>query len=283
MPIERMTLKPGLMVQLGTKMEGNRDYVTRDKGEQTLEDGTLVSKWEGECTIEDPEEWERGVKVRGKARSLIVGACSHTAFGLLCAKDNESELDRRVAEARAEIAAFNASAQKTRIRLNVLKGEIKQTDEEAARAIASEVADLMGRMRDSIKEADSDEVRKLATRAKQMTEMLGSETQREQVNEAIVAARKAAREITKRVQKQGQDAAEVIRQLSIAPIEKARFAFLDMSDYTPGQVVAETMPSVEVRRSLDVESPQPSSDDEDEDASLGPDFERSFSGPAAAA
>jgi hypothetical protein len=95
------TLRPGLLVSLNTRVQGNVSYRKAIIEEEHITDeGTQMARWETERTVLDPAEAETAKKVRGKARSLITGVCAASAFGLLCRLDRQGDLEDAIAEAR---------------------------------------------------------------------------------------------------------------------------------------------------------------------------------------
>ena len=245
-------IKPGILVSLKSTVSGGISYNRRDLAAETTENGSHRSKWETECVVEDPAEHERATKVRGKALGLIRAVCSPTAFGLLCPLENEGKLDDAVKQARALIAEYRTTAAHTDVTVFCLKGRIASTDEEAARAIGDEVSSLIQSMNGAIDRLDADAIREAANKARAMSAML-SEERAEKVNGAIEQARKAARDIVRRVTKGGEKAAIVLADIQRGAIESARIAFLDID--TPEGVTGEALPAVEVQRvaELDVE------------------------------
>lgn len=235
-------MKPGILVSLKTSLTGSVIYERRDLDtDQPVERGQSVERWETTKVVEDTNEHEKATKLRSKARSMIAKHCTPTSFGLLCPLSHESELNDAIRQARQAVDAFNRGAIRARVGVYVLKGRIAETDEEATRAIASEVRELLDSMQRGIAAADPEAIRAAANKARAMGAMLDSGTQ-ERVKSAIAVARKAAREITKRVVKGGEDAAIVIDELQTKPIETARFAFLDLDDAQPA-VEVEQAPS----------------------------------------
>jgi hypothetical protein len=242
-------IRPGLLVGLTTRVEGGVSYLRENldpTSAQVEGDGKTVEKWNTTKIVEDAAEHERAAKAVGKARGLISRICSKTAFGLLCPKEREPELDAAVAEARRIIREYNAGATFTHARIYAIKGTIASSDEESARAIGEEVAQLIAAMNAGIDKLNPDAIREASNKAKQLQEMLGPD-QAEAVKGAIEQARKAARAITKRVINEGEAAAIVLKDLQRGSLEKARIAFLDFEEQAPATVDA-SMPAVNVQR-----------------------------------
>lgn len=222
-----------------------------------------MARWETTRVIEDPQEHERAVKARGKARSLISGGCINTGgFGLICPLDNRADLEARIKDARRVCEEHNASATHTKIAIYVMRGEIASTDEEAIRSMASEITDLLAEMERGVRAVDAKAVRDAANKAALLGQTLEAE-QAEKVAVAVEAARKAARQIVKRIEKNGEEAAKVAKELSTAAISMARFAFLDLTNAPVAE--GEALPGVNLQRmaELDVE-PAPESEPEPE-------------------
>jgi hypothetical protein len=256
-------IRPGILVALKSTVTGGVEYkrVDLDAGSETP-NGASVARWETTRVIVDPAEHDRAVKVRGKALGLIRGLAAATSFGLICPQDRESELDEAVKKARAMVEEHNDNATCTRVAIYCLKGRIASTDEEAARAISGEVRSLLDAMDRGIAQLDVAEIREAASKAASLGSMLG-EDQVKAVGEAVEQARKAARVIVKRIEKEGEDAAVVLADIQRGALEKARFAFLDLApepaQVTEGEHAAPSepaLPAVDLQRfDFDFDSP----------------------------
>lgn len=239
-------MKPGILVSLKTSLKGSVVYERRDLEDKT-EGETETERWETTKVIEDKTEHEKATKARSKARSMIAAHCCPTSFGLLCPLSKEDELNEAIREARRMVEDFNESAVRARVDVYVLKGRIADSDEEATRAIASDVTSLLEEMQAGIKAVDVKAIRDAANKARAMGAMLDEDKQA-QVTRAIDVARKAAREIVKRVEKGGEAADVVLEEIATKPIESARFAFLDLDDDDVKKTEGDTLPSVELGR-----------------------------------
>lgn len=217
------TLRPGLLVALSIRVKGNVSYVKRDLETEHATDAGLKAKWETERTIADADEFKRATQVRSKARSLVTGVCTATAFGLLCPETGAPDLDKAIADARKLCDDFNRDAQLTRVSCFVLTGRVAADDVEAVKAINGEVRELIADMKDGIESLDVEKVRKAANEAKQIGNMLSPLAQA-RITVAIEEARKAARKIVAA----GETAAIEIDRRTIATLNEARTAFLDL-------------------------------------------------------
>lgn len=251
------TIRPGLLVALSSSLDGGVTYERVDLDAGQIADGVAaVARWETTRVIADPAEHERASQARSRATAEIRKVCSSTAFGLLCPESLESELDAAIARARAIVAQHNATAKHTRIDVRAFKGRVAATDVEAARAIGSEVASLIGGMNAAIDRLDPKAIRDVADKAREMSAMLSPDLS-EKVSEAIKAARSAARQIVKRVEKGGEEAAVVLADIQRGNIERARLAFLDLSDEVELAPVSRVLPAVAVQRFADLADAEP--------------------------
>jgi hypothetical protein len=216
------TLRPGLLVSMQTSLKGNVSYHVEDRAHTSM-DKTEIEEWRTRRTIADREEHERAIKMRTKIRGLILSVCSQSAFGLLCPNSKEAELREAIAQARSMTEEFNATANMTRMSVNVIFGRIAQDDVEAVRAITGEIRSLMEDMQAGVKSLDVKVIRDAANKSKQLGEMLTPEA-KGRLEVAIETARKSARKIAKA----GEAAANTVDRLSLAKIEKMRTSFLDI-------------------------------------------------------
>jgi hypothetical protein len=240
-------IRPGLMISLKTKVRGGVTYLREDlEAPAQGSDGKGVEEWKTTKIVEDAAEHERARKTINKARGLIAKVCITTDFGLLCPEGREAELNAAVAEAKKLVAEFNATATFTHAKINALKGRIASTEEESARAIGEEVSSLLADMNTAIDKLDVEAIREAATKAAKLEAMLGPE-RAEAVAGAVEQARKAARQITKRVQNEGEAAAIVLKDIARGSLEKARIAFLDFEEQAP-EAVAASLPAANVQR-----------------------------------
>lgn len=262
MPIssEISIIRPGIMVHLTSRVEGGVHYKRVDLNPEGVvdafiqaDDKAAVESWQTTKVTDDPEEFERATKIRNKARALIQAVCSSTSFGLLCPDSLETELNEAIEKARSLVREHNATARCTRVFIFPFMGRFASNDELACQAIADEVKNLIEGMGKGIDKLDPDAIRDSVTKAKAISAMLAPE-QSEKVSLAIEAARKAARAITKRVVKDGEEASKVLEDLKVqrSAIETARFAFLDLSDSDgdslTNQSAENALPGVELGR-----------------------------------
>lgn len=236
MSISVSTLRPGLLVNINTAIKGNVKYVKNViESEHLTEAGEERATWETERTICDPKEYDAAVKVRSKARSIISSVCTASYFGMLCPEDKRAQLDIALAEANKLCDEFNKTATVTNVKFFAIAGRIAADDVEAVRAINSEVRYLIDEMQSGIEGLDVEVVRKAASRAKQLGNMLSPDAQAR-----IESAVKAVREQAKKLVEAGEQAATAIDATTINKLAEARTAFLDLDPAAEVSVPVDT-------------------------------------------
>lgn len=233
--VRSSTLRPGLLVNLSTRVQGNVSYDKIDiEPDHKDEDGARRARWETERTIKEPEEHQAAIQVRSKARSLIVSVCSNTGFGLLCPLTEAGKLDAAIEEADKLINEFNRRARITQVKVFVLCGRVEPNDAAAVRAIKGEIESLVEQMESGVRNLDVGAIRDAANKAREMGTMLSPEAS-EPVKAAIKAARAAARQITKA----GEEGGVVVDQAILTELAQARTRFLDLDDTAAGEEFVE--------------------------------------------
>lgn len=224
--LDSTTLLPGFLIGLKTSVTGNVKYNKQViEAEHRIRSGAAKATWQTERTIADPEEHKKASQTRMKVRGIITTVCAKSAFGLLCPANQLDKLELAVREGQSVAATFNRTARLSHVSVYVMKGEIAQDDVEAARAIKSEVRELLKSMSEGVKNLDPAVIRKAANQARNLGSMLSPEAA-EKVKGAMAVARKAARKITKAA----EGAAVEIDREALQSIARARTAFLDIND-----------------------------------------------------
>lgn len=228
MPIQKTTLRPGLLVGLNTSIIGNVSYQQQTiEADHLTAEGAREAEWNTRRKVADAAEMDEADKLRSKARTLITGVCAKSAFGIICPEDKADKLEKVVAEARAIAEEFNSRARITRIRVNVICGRISPSDEVAMKAINGEIRDLIDEMQAGVRAMDVEAIRAAALKAKSVGQMLSTEAQA-QIESAIQAARSTATAINKA----GETASREVDKVTLARLAEARTAFLDLDEPT---------------------------------------------------
>ena len=222
------SLKPGLLVSLNTRCRGGVEYIKEDLGKD-IDGRQETAEWKTQRTIADRMEFDAARKAQSAMSAAVRRYCCKTPFGLLCPTERQDQLNEGVREAEEIRDNFNRTARFSSLRLVVMVGRIEATDEIAARRIAAEIRDLLSQMDNAVRRMDVDSIREAADAAKELEDML-EERQGQVLGEAIKAARSAAREMVREAKKNAGKLEAVMLKTSTAPIQSARFAFLDTSE-----------------------------------------------------
>lgn len=225
---DKITIRPGHLVTLSTKIIGGRTYEREDLSDERTESGAEVEEWRTVKVTTDPEEYERAVQVRSRVRSLFKSAAVQTPFGLICPTEDIAALDAAQEQAAVLVREFNDTASTCEVHFTTLRGEIAESTREAIRAIREETAELLRSLDDASRAGEVRTIREIATRATQMGKLLAEESAgRDSLTQAVNAARRVARDIVRRVEKSGEEMAEVLEQANLSPISQARFLFME--------------------------------------------------------
>lgn len=228
MSSDTMAITPGYLINLRTVLKGGVQYETTQEGITKI-DNTEEKAWRTKRRVEDVAELEAAVETRNRAGNMIRARCIPTPFGLLCPESSIDELRTIITKARVLANAHNGTAKHTQIGIYVLMGKIAATDNEAARAILSDIQLARDEMLQGINNADVGAVRKAAERARLLSKML-TPKQGEVVTATIKAARAAVTQIVKRVEKSSEKLETVILELDLKPISDLRFVNIDSDD-----------------------------------------------------
>src|SRR5215472_2514513 len=245
MALKVSTIRPGVLVSLKTALRGNVRYYTTDiERDHVLENGlTRRAEWNTQRTIDDGDEYERAVKARSKARSIVTGVCTQGNF-LLCPQASRDNLETAIREAYAVRDAFNSSATVSRLDFYVFLTEVASDDVRAFQAINSEVRDLLADMGQGIAQLDAKAIRDAANKAQSIGKMLTPEAA-DRLQASIDAVRKQARAIVKA----GETAAVEVDQTVFRTLAESRTAFLEL------EPVAEVAAPEAEGRGVDFDAP----------------------------
>jgi hypothetical protein len=257
--MERRIIKPSILVGLKSTISGGIKYNRTDLERSRVDDnGTERAKWETTRLIDNKEEYEEAVKVRGKAVSNIRRLCTPFELGLVCLVDRIEELEEAIVESKQMVREFNDKSTYSRINIFPSTWEARDNGEDAVRQLSAEVAKIIEEMQTGIDNFDVKNIRKAANKARSLAGVLEKE-QEDILNEAISQARKAARMFVKRIEKEGERAEAVMAEVRRNELTKARVTFLDYSEEKEEETTSEDnqpTPIVERQRfaDLDVDS-----------------------------
>ena len=212
--MEATTFRAGLAVDLTVRISGGVEYKRNTKRVRVASTGAKVEEWETEKVTANPEEWENAVALRGELRHSITRLCARTPLGdlLLIPPDREPDVRTALDAARAKVEAHNASATAHHLVMGCVLLRFVPEDEWTARSIRGEIFAVLTRMDTGIGEADPEAIREAADAAKRVLPMLSSAAA-PVLELAVDEARRAAREITRRIVKGGESPEDVIGEI----------------------------------------------------------------------
>jgi hypothetical protein len=231
-------IKPGLLVSVKTRQHGGVSYTKKDiEAPRVTESGALVSRWETDKFVYDPDETERAQQIANRARYLVARNCVKTEMQqLLCPNDRRGELRDAVVEARALVAQFNASASFTEIQIDVWVGEIVDNGVDAAQQIFASQQAFLAEMIDGLREFDPKKVRTAINKSRDLGQMMSG-----QANQMVLEATRVAETARQRIIAAGENAIVALDAEAIAKIGSVRNSFLDF-DYATDDSAVEASP-----------------------------------------
>lgn len=195
---ERNTLlRPGFIVVLKTALIGNISYhkVVLER-EHMTDEGTEEARWETKRVIGDRAEHDAGRKAQADARAKVSAVCTNTAFGLICALEDEAALATALAEAKEIAAVFNRTARHSRVIVRPLVGQLQGERFDVVGAMAAEALDLINQVHAGVAARNAQEIREAANDLRRLAEMFSAEG-RGPLEDVVNAGRGAARKIVK--------------------------------------------------------------------------------------
>jgi hypothetical protein len=207
------TFKAGLAVDLTVRITGGVEYKRTMKTSRNV--GTAkVEEWETEKITANAEEQATAVALRGDIRHQITRLCARTPLGdlLLIPPDREPDVRAALDAARLRVEAHNAAASHHHLVMGCVLLRFVPEDEWTARSIRGEIFSVLTRMETGIGSADAEAIREGADAARRVLPMLTPEAS-VALDAAIEEARRAAREIVRRIVKGGEAAEEVIAEI----------------------------------------------------------------------
>lgn len=235
-----------LLVGVGIHRTGGVSYDRKLLEEKTLGDSEY-RRWETEKTIRDAEEFSAAENLASSMRRKVGRLCTRTSFGFVLAADRERELDELLEVIRDEARAASLTLRTCSLSVSFVKGRIASSDTEAARAMVREVNVFLADLKAAIDAADAKLIREVLASAKGLDQVLAPDVATP-LQEAIQAARAAAKLIIKEVVKKGEDAADVLASLDLGAIESARMLFLELDN-----TEAVAVPAVDASRFASVD------------------------------
>jgi hypothetical protein len=223
-------IQAGLALDLTVRVTGGIEYKRRTIKSEWREGGAKVEEWETEKITRNPEEHAKAVKVRADVRNSITRLCARTPIGdlLLVPPDQEDKIRIALDAASAMIDAHNSKATHHYVVLGCVPSRLVPDDRWTLRSISGEIMATLGMMEAGIAGANVERIREASDSACKILPMLTPAASKA-IGLAIEEARRAAREITRRIIKGNEDPIDVIPEIQerSSAIDAAKVTFLD--------------------------------------------------------
>jgi hypothetical protein len=239
-------LRPCFLVAMQSHLHGGKHHEVVGIEETTDKNGKLTKRVLTEEVFDDPQEYASANKVRNDAMKMMKKVCNKTAFSWILLVDREDEFAGARIVANQMVEEFNANSMFTKVDIGAFTGKVASDSAENLRAIRDQVQGVLDSMNEGIEKLSPAEIRKAALKAKEVAKVISSD-QGKRIDEAVATARLIANQLAKRVEREGEDAAQVLADLKneVDSLQVSRFEFLDLEDH--GEINA-VMPAASPQR-----------------------------------
>jgi hypothetical protein len=201
------------------RLSGGIEYII-DKNENPERDeenkNKEIHRWRTKKTIKDVEERAEAENLRSENKRRVRSFARDTMIGLLCPRNRMVELQEIAEEQRVKSQEFSKKAEWSSVSFDLLFFDIIGNEEAVKGEIIAHVEELVADLVQAVESGNPKEMRDVAAKANNADALLAKK-ESEILANAIKAARKSARAITKLA----KDQEVQVGELSTSDIEKA--------------------------------------------------------------
>lgn len=260
MAIQRVTLKPSLMVAVVISRAGGVSYV-REALDSSLEGVHEVKSWKVTKDVPDIEQLKKADAIANECRRKVSAICYRTAFGWVAPKESESELQKAWDQVKVRIVEANQELTACKLVATCVKGEVMTDDREAAEAILRDIGQFFTTVQDAIARCDVKAIRQTIADMRGIDTLLDPEHSKA-LKDAVATAKQVAKTLKSEVEKKGQEISAALKQVDMSPIDQAMVMFVETGD-SPQMVLGSPAPAAagisEIEHPIQVveEAPEP--------------------------
>lgn len=245
--MQRLTLKPSVLVAASLTRTGGVSYA-REVLNESQDDDHEIREWKTTRDVPKLSQLKKAEAVASQCRRLLGEVCYRTSFGLVCAKEREPQLLDAAKQIRQLVEQANLELNGIRLHVSLIRGEIVSDDQAAAEAILQDLAGFFTTLQGAVEGCDVKQIRQTLATMRGVEQLL-EPAQSETLQAAVRAAKHAAGQIAKEVEKKGREISEVVQELDLSAIDVARTMFLEFEPAPPvtvGPPPAEVVETAEV-------------------------------------
>lgn len=246
--MQRLTLKPSVLVAASLTRTGGVSYA-REVLNESQDDDHEIREWKTTRDVPKLSQLKKAEAVASQCRRLLGEVCYRTSFGLVCAKEREPQLLDAATQIRQLVEQANLELNGIRLHVSLVRGEIVSDDRAAAaEAILQDLAGFFTELQGAVEGCDVKKIRQTLATMRGVEQLL-EPGQSETLQAAVKAAKHAAGQIAKEVEKKGREISEVVQELDLSAIDVARTMFLE---FEPARPVEPVPPAAEVVETAEV-------------------------------
>jgi hypothetical protein len=215
--------KPCKLVMFYAHGHRVNDYKVTDREAEVLGDGTEVSRWKTEKTVQDPGNATKATTLRSKFIREVVKLGAQYGKEKLVFVDFEraDDLDGFRAEWRKIVQEFNAQSPVVKVDLGVLPPlDLTGSNEYLLGNLLDEMKDTMAEMKAALENADYASVSNVVKRLKGFVTLV-PDKQATAIVSAIADAKKQARSMKAMLEKKGVEIAKVQEMVNTSTVDLA--------------------------------------------------------------
>jgi hypothetical protein len=217
-------LPPSALVTVDISRRGGCHYTHRNEIVSTNDAGGLVRTYDGEVTLDNPDEYKAASKLQGKVKRAFSGLGVHSAVGIICPADQLDTIAAVDANLSADVAAFNQAAQFTRLDYTCLTFRVEGENTKVLGSMLDGLGDKLAELEGALKSLEPQTIRETLSKLGGYVEMLPAEAAQVLAN-ALNGAKRTANGLSRGEKKlsrldrkleelaNGQNAAEALELL----------------------------------------------------------------------
>jgi len=229
MSLDVQKIKPCLLVLPKAQVKGWVKYTRGDVEVKPYLEGGEHSQWPVEKTVSDKDEFKAARAMARRAKKAIERLGIKTEIGVFVPYDLRDQVRAIEEAASEEMAKFSEDAEFGFVRLRIGVFEVQGENQTMLDVAMDQVRENLALLKESIKKADYQGIRKTIKKMKGFEEILPEE-QSNKIGTAIEMAKEQAKQIRADLEKFSIPLEKVQEQMNTVTVDIARFAMIDPED-----------------------------------------------------
>ena len=189
-------LPPSALVAVDISRRGGCHYTHANEVVSTNDAGGLVRKYDGEVTLDNPDEYKAASKIQGKVKRAFSGLGVHSAVGIICPSDQLDAIAKLDGELSTMVNDFNRAATFTRLDYTCLTFKVEGDNVKVLGSMLDGLGDKLMELEAALKTLEPQSIRQVLAGMGGYLEMLPAEAQGVLAN-ALKGAKRTADTISR--------------------------------------------------------------------------------------